>query len=275
MDLFRQIEVAMGGEVALGVAEIEPLAIVEHHRAESADPGEFEKGRDHRDFALADEIEQTGGKHIDPGKHVGPGGAAEHFADVSDLAIVMGDVFGGSGRAQGEGGEISRCLVGGDQRGQREGGENVAIVDEDRVAGDPFGDVADAAAGFQQLRFMEKVDGAVLPKTRLRGQAISPAQVGLRPRTLAQSPERVGPGGGQMVGVDRKFLDPGERAGLGGPFDHGAVKQGHERLGQAIGERSEAGAQPCSQQECLANHGPPMTAATLVRQGFFPVDRRW
>jgi hypothetical protein len=62
-------------------------------------------------------------------------------------------------------------------------------------------------------------------------------------------------------------LDAKFRAGIDRPCGDGLVKQGDERLGQSVGERSQASAQTGAKNECLMHEMamPPMLTAGKYR----------
>jgi hypothetical protein len=64
-----------------------------------------------------------------------------------------------------------------------------------------------------------------------------------------------------VVGVDGEAADAGSRARLEGPFRERAVKEGHERLWQVMGQWPETGSKAGAEYECLM-HGSALTWGT-------------
>ena len=123
--------------------------------------------------------------------------ADDDTAEKGDAIALDGDVGvlvrgrDGEWGAEREGGLVAGPAVGVEEFLEREVGEDVRVVDEDRLVVDPRLDVLDAAAGFEEDRFVEEGEG---------GAAVS----------------RVGKGGGprpgDVVGVDGEVVEAGGEA---------------------------------------------------------------
>lgn len=72
---------------------------------------------------------------------------------------------------------------------------------------------------------------------------------------------------GEVMGVDGEAPDAELGAGVDRPRCDGLVKQWHQRLGQTVGERSQASAQTGAENECLMHEMamPLMFAAGKYR----------
>ena len=143
-------------------------------------------------------------------------GAIQHLANVGDAAAagIQRDVLRRPGRAQGQRHRQARCLMRGDERFQWQCRKYVAVVHQYRFFPHPCGDVFKPTARFQQNRFVKQ-------------------------RRLVCWPEVI-PRLRQMVGIDRKARDPSLGTGLHRPLRQRAVEQRHQRLGQALRQRTQA-----------------------------------
>ena len=102
--------------VGFGVADIEPVAFVEHDGAEFLLMDEFDKcGDDGDNFFVWYQWEDVGFDAVDARELVGARFAAEEVAHVRDLITVDIDVAVRSMRTERECGDVSRCLVMGNE----------------------------------------------------------------------------------------------------------------------------------------------------------------
>ena len=112
-------------------------------------PDGFEKGGDDGDFfVFGDEVEEVGVDAVDAGELMGAFAAVELAVDVGDFSAIEGEVLGGAGGTDGEGGVVVGRHVAGDEFVDTDVGEDVAVIDEDGFVADPGGDVFNAAACF-------------------------------------------------------------------------------------------------------------------------------
>ena len=103
----------------------------------------------------------------------------------------------------------------GDEFANIDVGEDIAIVNEDRIIADEGTNVADAAAGFEQ-------HGLVI---EAQWRAMEAALwVSCWPRL------------GNVVRVDGKFLNANRLAEAQGVIGHGLMEDRNQRLGQDVGE---------------------------------------
>lgn len=72
---------------------------------------------------------------------------------------------------------------------------------------------------------------------------------------------------GQVMGVDGESPDAEFGAGIDRPCSDRLVKQWNQRLGQSVGERTQASAQAGAENECLMHEMamPPMIPAGKYR----------
>ena len=217
-----------GPEVGLARSEIEPARFAfDEVGAELIALDQFQKGRDHGDFLSGgNEIENFRVDTIDSRELMASGQFRDFAVNVGDSAALDGEVESGSVGLHRERGGIIRAHVARDKAVDWEVGDDVAIVDENRVAIDPLFDVFDAAAGFEEDGLMEEGQG---------GSAVG---------SVGKSPI---PGFGEMVGVDRKVGDARRDAVIHHMGDQGPVGEGNEGLWQGVGEGLQASPQSGSE----------------------------
>ena len=210
-----------GFKVGLALSEIEPARFAfDEIGAELIALDQFQKGRDHGDFLSGgNEIENFRVDTIDSRELVGSGQFRDFAVNVGDSAALNGEVESGSVGLHRERSGIIRAHVARDKAVDWEVGDDVAIVDKNRVTIDPLFDVFDAAAGFEEDGFMEEGQG---------GSAVGSVW------------ESHIPGFGEMVGVDRKVGDAGRDAVIHHMGDQRPVGEGNEGLWQGVGEGLQA-----------------------------------
>ena len=193
-----------GFEVGLAGSEVEPGGSVDGDGTEAILVDGFQEGGDDGDFLVGgDEVEEFGADGVDAGELLVSGPGGEFLADVEDAIFFDVEVEVGAGGEGGEGGEVVGVLVGLDEFSEGEVAEDVSVVDEEGFAGDPGGDVFDAAAGFEEDFFVEESEGH--------------SPVGF-------CGEGLFPGVGEVVGVDGDFFNSGGAAMVEGVGDEGAVE---------------------------------------------------
>ena len=121
----------------------------------------------------------------------------------------------------------------GDQAVDWKIGDNVAIVDEDRVVFDPPGDVFNPAAGFQKNGFVKKMKA---------GPPVGLVREGLLPFP------------GQVVRVDCEICNPRVQAVIHHMGNEGTVLKRYQGFGQGVCERLEAGSEASAEKKSFS-HG--------------------
>ena len=196
---------------------------------------QVEKGGDDGDFfGGGNAVEDGSIDAVDSGELMVARGDPELVADVGHLIVGDGEVGGGAFAAHGEGGGVVRGEVGGDELVDADIGEDVAVVDEDGFGPDEGGDVLDAAAGFEKVFLVKKVelDAAVFGV----GEGAVPFLM-------------------KVVGIDRDLGDAGGVQMVEGMGGHGAVKDWHQWLGHGVGHGLEAGSETSAEEEGFLHGG--------------------
>lgn len=222
---------AVGFEIGLAGAEVEPMPGVSVEGAELALSGEDQKGGDDRDlFVRGDEVEDLRIDAVDSGELVAALGDLQHVADVDDLRTTDGEVLARAVGSGGEGRGVFGSGVAGDELVDPDVGEDVPVVDQDGIACDEGLDVLDATAGLEEVFFVEKVKLEVL---------------------IATQRESAFPFLVQVVGVDGDFFNACRGEVIEGVGGEGTVEDGDQRLGHGIGHRAQAGAESGSEEKCF------------------------
>jgi len=123
--------------------------------------------------------------------------------------------------------------VAGDETVDGEIGNDVTIVNEDRVVPDPVGDVFDAASGLQKDGFVEEGEF---------GSAVGEIWEGCVPGFV------------KVMGVDGEVGDASRHAVVQHVGDERPIGEGNEGLRQGFGEWLESAPEACSQKKCFP-HG--------------------
>ena len=148
---------AVGLEVGVAGAEVEPVTLVGVEGSELFFFRQVEKGGDDGNFFVGrNAVEDGGVEAVDSGELMGAVGDAEFVANVGHLIVGDGKMSGGTFAAHREGGSVVRSEVGGDEFVDGDIGEDVAVVDDDGIVRDEGGDVLDAATGFEEVFLVEK-----------------------------------------------------------------------------------------------------------------------
>ena len=104
-----------------------------------------------------DEVENLRADAIDAGELMAPFRDAQFVANVSHKFILHGEVLCRAIRTDGESSDVLRGFVLGNELVDGDVGEDVAIVDNERIVSDEGGDVLNAATGFEEDFFVEEV----------------------------------------------------------------------------------------------------------------------
>ena len=220
---------AVGLEVGVASAEVEPVTLVGVEGSKLFFFRQVEKGGDDGNFFVGrNAVEDGGVEAVDSGELMVACGDAEFVANVGHLIVGDGKMSGGTFAAHREGGRVVRSEMGGDEFVDGDIGEDVAVVDDDGIGPDEGGDVLDAATGFEEVFLVEKVefDAAILGI----GEGAVPFLV-------------------QVVGIDGDFGDSSGEKVIKGVGGHGTMKDGHQRFGHGVGHGLEAGSETRAEEE--------------------------
>jgi len=215
-------------QVGIPLAEIEPFPLIEHDCAQFPFLGQFKKSGDDRDFfVLWQHFEEHRVDAVNTAEHMRSLRLAQHCPDIGYpiFDVVQRDVPGLTKGPHRQGHRQAGCLMRQDQLVQRQGGKDIAIVDEQGFVTHPALDVFQSTAGLQQHGLVE--------------QREIPACAETLPRLR------------QMMRVDREPVDPGALTRFHGPCRQRPVVQRHQGLRKVVGERSEPGSQPGTQDKSL------------------------
>ena len=219
----------MGFEVGVAGSEVEPVALVGVVGSELLFFCQIEKGGDDGDFFVGWQAVENGGVDaVDSGKLVGAVGDSELVANVADFVSRNSEMFAWALTADGEGGDVVRSQVGGNELVDADVGEDVAVVDDDGLVRDEGSDVLDAATGFEKVFLVEKVE-------------FDPAILGVGEGSV--------PFLMKVVGIDGDFGNASGEKVVKGVGGHGAVKDGDQWLGHGVGHGLEAGSETGAEEE--------------------------
>ena len=163
---------------------------------------------------------------VDPRKEAtSDTGIPEEVAEVADRPLrVEADIPKGAVAPEGERNLAPACRMGGHELRQRKVGEDVAVIDEDRlVIFQKILDVLEPAGRVEKDRLVAKEDRHPLP---------APAGKGLDV------------GFGAVVGVDDEPFDADRSAVVHRIGDERAAADRQQRLGKILRQRAEARSQP-------------------------------
>lgn len=195
-----------------------------------------ESGND-GDFLLRwDQVEDFGVDDVNSRELMGSFLLMDQAADVGDAAAVDREAQVGTVILHGQCCGIVGSHVCGHEPVDGEVGDDVSIVNQDRISFDPTCDVFNAAAGFEEFCFVKKGKA---------GPAVFPVRKGFVPGLV------------QVVGVDGKVGDSGLKTVIENVSDEGTVGERDERLGESSGHRLESCSQSGAEEEGFA-HGQRM-----------------
>ena len=217
MNRWSQCQGMMCRQIGTAVPQIQPIPIIKDHSPEQPPFGKMKKCGNHRDnIPIRDHLDESRINAVDTAEYMGAWRNSKRVSHIDDSlrSRIEGHSLLRPGRSQCKRGRQPGLEVGFQQFLNRQRRKNVTIVHQQRSILDPGTDIPEAPTGIQQFGFVKK-------GTRC------PAKL----RALLKTTPLLG----QVVGIDRKPIDPDLPAGLNRPADQRLVKQGDQWFRDMIG----------------------------------------
>ncbi len=159
----------------------------------------------------------------------------EASTKVQDIAgdRIPGYLLGTAAGAQDEGGQASAAFVIGECFFDGEIGEDIAVIDEQRLAVDEIFDVFYTPTGLQPGRLV--AEDNLLPSITIIGKFLI---VSLR----------------EMMSIDNELIEPKSEEMIERESDERLLKNRNKRLGEKVGQWPKAGAKASAKNKSSANH---------------------